>query len=138
MGEIAESRIEAIDAALVNLAWKPFTVTVKGVGFFPGKRSPRVFWAGLVAPTMGELAAEIDFRLARIGFEMEDRAFRAHVTLARAKENRMEASLVAAAEEFEDSDFGSFIVDRFFLFQSSLKPGGAIYTKLKEYSLERR
>jgi 2'-5' RNA ligase len=137
LGEVPESRIVMIDEALINLAWKPFTVSVKGVGFFPGARSPRVFWAGLEAPRMAELAIEIDARLERIGFEKEKRAFRPHITLARAKESRMEASLVAAAAGLEEREFGSFVVDRFFLFQSTLKPSGAIYTKLKEYTLQR-
>jgi 2'-5' RNA ligase len=138
LGEVHESRIAAIDNALMNLAWQPFTVSVRGVGFFPGKRSPRVFWAGMEAPTMAELAVEIDARLERLGFEKEKRAFRPHITLARAKESRMESSLVSAASDLEDHEFGSFVVDRFFLFQITLKPSGAIYTKLKEYTLRRR
>jgi 2'-5' RNA ligase len=87
---------------------------------------------------MKELAAEIDARLERIGFEREKRAFRPHITLARAKENRMESALVTAAAAFEEREFGSFGVDRFFLFESTLNPAGAIYTKLREYTLGRR
>ena len=52
IGAVPDKRVEDIDAALTGLTWKPFTVTVHGVGFFPGTRSPRVFWAGMDAPTM--------------------------------------------------------------------------------------
>jgi RNA 2',3'-cyclic 3'-phosphodiesterase len=138
IGETAEQRIEEIDSALRNLNWKPFLVTVRGVGFFPGARSPRVFWAGMEAPSMPDLAIEIDTRLERLGLEREKRKFRPHITLARARENRMDTSLVNAAQKFEGHEFGSFTVERFFLYQSTLKPSGAVYTQLRDYPLERR
>src|SRR5205807_1485535 len=83
IGEVPEKRAEDVDAALTGLTWKPFTITVRGVGFFPGNRSPRVFWAGMEAPTMQDLAVELDSRMERLGFDKEKRAFRPHITLAR-------------------------------------------------------
>src|SRR5438105_7285608 len=62
IGEIPEKRVEVIDAAFTGLTWKPFIITVRGVGFFPGTRSPRVFWAGMEAPTMQGLAEQLDAR----------------------------------------------------------------------------
>jgi 2'-5' RNA ligase len=135
IGETQEQRIDEIDEALGALSWKTFTVFVRGIGFFPGNRSPRVLWAGLEASTMDGLAQQIDTRMERLGFEKEKRAFRPHLTLARARESRIDAALIAAASRYEDHDFGSFTVDRFHLFQSILKPEGAEYVKLKEYLL---
>jgi 2'-5' RNA ligase len=135
IGEAPDKRVEDIHGALAGLNWKPFTITVRNVGFFPGTRSPRVFWAGMEAPTMEGLAEELDARMERIGFEKERRAFRPHITLARARENRMDSSLVTASEKYQNHEFGSFLVDRVFLFQSTLKPSGAVYDKIKEYLL---
>ena len=135
MGETPEKRIEEINTGLTGLTWKRFTVTVRGVGFFPGTRSPRVFWAGMAAPTMKELAEEIDVRMERVGFDKEKRAFRPHITLARAKDTRIDSALVSGAAEYEEHDFGSFTVGSIFLFKSTLKPSGAVYEKLKEYKL---
>ena len=135
LGEIPEKRIEDIDAELTGLSWKSFTVTVHGVGFFPGTRSPRIVWAGMEAPTMEGLAEQLDIRMERLGFDKEKRAFRPHITLARAKNTRIESSLVTAAAQFEERNFGSFTVDRVFLFRSTLKASGAVYEKLKEYLL---
>jgi 2'-5' RNA ligase len=135
IGETSERRLEDVHTALVGLAWKPLSVAVRGVGFFPGTRSPRVFWAGLHSPTLEGLATEIDSRLSRAGFDSEERAFRPHLTLARTRDNRLESTLVKAAAEFGDTELGTFVADRFFLYQSTLKPGGAIHTKLKEYPL---
>lgn len=135
IGEIPEKRREDIDEALAGLTWRAFTVGVHGVGFFPGTRSPRVFWAGLQAATMEGLAKEIDTRLEQAGFDPEKRTFRAHVTLARSGNTRLESALVNAAEPFMDTDFGTFTADRCFLYQSTLKASGAVYTRLKEYPL---
>jgi len=135
IGEIPEKRLDDISENLTGLTWKPFTVTVRGVGFFPGTRSPRVFWAGMEAPTMQGLTEQLDTLLERSGFEKEKRAFRPHITLARAKNTRIDPPIVSAAAKYEQHDFGSFSVDRIFLFKSTLKPSGAVYDKLKEFLL---
>jgi RNA 2',3'-cyclic 3'-phosphodiesterase len=138
LGEVPIKKMNDIDEALAGLTWKPFTVTVHGVGFFPGPRSPRIFWAGMEAPTMQGLAERLDSRMERLGFEKEKRGFRPHVTLARARDTRMDSALVTAASEYAEHEFGSFTADRIFLVQSTLKPSGAVYNKVKEYLLEPR
>lgn len=136
IGEMPEKRREDIDQALRGLTWKHIKVNVRGVGFFPGTRSPRVFWAGLEAASSIEgLAGEIDTRLERAGFDRERRAFRAHLTLARAKDTHLEKTMIAAATPFTETEFGTFTVDRIYLFESTLKAGGSVYAKLKEYRL---
>ena len=135
IGEVPEKRMEAIHTALTGLTWKAFTITVRGVGFFPGNRSPRVFWAGMEAPPMQNLAEELDSRLERFGFEKEKRAFRPHITLARARNSTIDSSLVTAASRYAERAFGSFSVDRIYLFESILKPSGAVHQRLKEYVL---
>ena len=135
VGQIPEEQREDIDNALTGLSWKPLPITVRGIGFFPGTRSPRVLWAGVECSSMEGLANEVDSRLVRAGFDGEKRAFRAHLTLARTKESRLESTLVRMAEPFAETEFGTFVADRFNLYQSTLKPGGSVYTKLKEYPL---
>jgi len=135
IGEIPEKRIDDINVALRGFSWKTFTIKVRGVGFFPGTRSPRVFWAGMEAPTMRGLSEKLETRMERLGFDKEKRAFRPHITLARARDNRIDSSLVLGATEYEDHIFGSFTVDRMYLFKSTLTPTGAMYEKVKEYLL---
>ena len=135
LGEVPEKLVDDIDTALAGLSWKPFTVTVRGVGFFPGNRSPRVFWAGMEAPTMQNLAEELDSRMERLGFDKENRAFRPHITLARARDTRIDSALVTGASQYEEHAFGSFTADRVFLFKSTLSSSGSVYEKLKEYLL---
>jgi 2'-5' RNA ligase len=135
LGEVPEKRLADIDTAFTGLTWKAFTITVQGIGFFPGTRSPRVFWAGMEAPTMQGLTEEIDTRMERLGFDKEKRKYRPHITLARAKNTRLDSGLVSAAARFDAHQFGSFGVDRVFLFKSTLKPSGAVHEKLREFLL---
>jgi RNA 2',3'-cyclic 3'-phosphodiesterase len=138
LGEVPDKRVGQIDASLAGLTWKRFTIAVHGVGFFPGARSPRVFWAGMDAPTMQELTEELDARMEPLGFEREKRTFRPHITLARAKASRLDAALVTASATFAERNFGSFTADRINLVQSTLKQTGAVHSTIKEYSLEPR
>jgi 2'-5' RNA ligase len=138
LGEVPEKRVDQIDASLASLTWKPFTIAVHGVGFFPSARSPRVFWVGMDAPTMQGLTEELDARMEPLGFESEKRAFRPHITIARAKTSRLDAALVTASATFAERNFGSFTADRINLVQSTLKPTGAVYSTIKEYLLEPR
>jgi len=135
LGEISEQRLEDVNQAMTGLTWKPFVVSVRGIGFFPGARSPRVFWAGMHAPTLEALSGRIDTRMEQLGFEKEKRKYRAHITLARSNRRTLETTLVTAARQFEEREFGSFNVDRCYLYRSDLTPQGPVYTKLREYLL---
>jgi 2'-5' RNA ligase len=134
LGEITPARVEEAADALIGLSWKPFEVHARSIGFFPGARSPRVIWVGLNASSLEELVQEIDARMERLGFDRERRAFRPHLTLARARDTRFGSELTRAAERFKDQEFGSFLADRMVLFESILKPGAAAYRKIKEYT----
>ena len=135
IGEVHETRIAEIHNVLSSLRQEAFDVAVRGVGFFSEKRSPRVFWVGLETAVLSKLAEDIESRMERIGFEKDKRPFQPHVTLARARDNRIDPSLVATASKLSQHVFGAFTVHRFFLIQSTLKPTGAVYNKLKEYTL---
>jgi len=84
------------------------------------------------------LTEELDARMEPLGFDREKRAFRPHITLARAKTSRLDSALVTASSAFANRDFGSFSADRIHLVQSTLKPSGAVYSTIKNYSLEPR
>jgi 2'-5' RNA ligase len=135
IGEWPEDRAGEVDAALRKLttrAWLP--ISIRGLGFFPNPRAPRVFWAGVEPPAgLVDLAAETERALASLGVESERRAYSPHLTLARIKEPVPLATLHRAISELPSTDFGSFTADRFHLYRSQLQRGGSVYTKLSEY-----
>ncbi len=134
LGEVAEGRLSGIDERLQGIRWDAFKVSVSGVGFFPNRRAPRVFWAGVSSSRLAEFAGRLDRCMVEEGFGGEKRDFNPHLTLARSRrDRRIDRVLVEAAEHFADHEFGSFETDRFFLYRSRLEPGGAIYDRMFEY-----
>jgi 2'-5' RNA ligase len=59
------------------------------------------------------------------------------LTLARIKERVELQPLREAIVALPTLEFGAFQADRFFLYQSKLRPTGSVYTKLAEFPLTR-
>jgi 2'-5' RNA ligase len=71
--------------------------------------------------------------MEKIGFAREDRAFSAHLTLARFQVPRPQPALEAAIAARADTSLGAFNASEFFLFESKLSPQGAQYRKVVRF-----
>ena len=113
-------------------------LSAKGVGVFPGIRNPRVLWIGLKGDTFPliQVQKELEEKLDGAGFPKESRSFKAHLTIARIKERLDSGRLVKAMETFGNFESETFSAENMILYKSDLKPGGAVYTKLKTVSLK--
>ena len=140
-GNIEESRIDSIFKSIEEpvRSTQPFSLKVQGVGAFPSTKSPRVIWMGLVngSEILTSFQKEIEAQLEKIGFQLEDRRFRPHLTLGRVKSSRGKDDLAQRMEKHKEGEFGDFQVERVILFKSDLKPSGPIYTTLRELRLGR-
>jgi 2'-5' RNA ligase len=138
IGEWPEERVEELQSALAALGGRaPIAVHVGGLGFYPNPRSPRVFWCGVEAPGLAELAGDTDAATARLGIESEKRAYSAHLTLARIREPVDLRVLHERIAALGTVDLGRFEARSFFLYRSQLRPGGSLYTKLAEFPLSK-
>ncbi len=136
IGEWPEERLGELESQLAGLPPRgPIELHIHGVGFFPNPRSPRVFWCGIDAPGLAELAADTDRATSALGVESEKRPFSPHLTLARIKEPLNLAPLRDAVAALPSQEFGKCAAGSFFLYQSKLRPGGSVYTKLAEFPL---
>lgn len=135
IGEVKEPRITQIAEALAEVhASSPVHLTLRGTGFFPSPKRPRVFWAGVQAsPNLASIASEIDARLEPLGVARESRNFRPHLTLARFESPRGLEPLHQALQPAGEPDFGSIHSREFRLYRSELQRGGARYTALRTY-----
>jgi RNA 2',3'-cyclic 3'-phosphodiesterase len=133
IGEWPESRLGELKAALGKVGFGNIPVSVRRLGFFPNPRSPKIFWCGIDAPGLAELAAETDRATAALGVPGEKRDYSPHLTLARIKERvdlgRLEESIAA----LPSLEFGNFEARSYFLYLSTLRPSGSVYTKLAEF-----
>jgi len=135
LGEISEEQVTRVSEALATLGpFEKFSIEVKGFGFFPDARRPRVFWTGLVAPpALGQLAERVQASMEELGFAREDRPFTPHLTLARFKIPRPQPTLQALLQQQGETALGQFEVSEFFLFESKLSPHGAEYRKVVRF-----
>ncbi|HUA59454.1 MAG TPA: RNA 2',3'-cyclic phosphodiesterase [Verrucomicrobiae bacterium] len=138
IGEWPEERLGELKSVLGTLPpRRTIPVHVHDVGFFPNERSPRVFWCGIEAPGLAELARELDAVCGKMGIAREPRPFSPHLTLARIKERLNLDALHGAIASLPKTGFGTFEAPSFFLYRSQLNPKGSVYTKLAEFALSR-
>jgi len=135
LGETSDTQVKQVVETLAEIGrFNPFSVEVKGFGFFPQARRPRVFWVGVEAPpALGELAGRVEREMEKVGFPREQRAFTPHLTLARFEVPRPQPQLEAALAQHETASLGSFEASEFFLFESKLSPQGAQYRKVARF-----
>jgi len=149
IGEKSEEDVEKIKRVLETVEAGTFEMSIRGYGFFPGARAPRVFWVGIEGgPKLTSLAAAVDEALARLDIPKEEHAFTPHLTLARGAggsgsprkqkgdhPNRSFQHLQEKLAALPAPDFGSMTAREFFLYQSQLSRGGSRYTKLAGFNL---
>jgi len=122
---------QVIEALKGTGPFEKFCVEVKGFGFFPDARRPRVLWTGIEAPpALAELATRVETAMEKLGFAPEGRAFTPHLTLARFKSPRSQPAIEAFVKQHGEWSLGRFEVSEFFLFESKLSPRGAEYRKV--------
>ena len=137
IGEWPERRLPELRNALEGVPMRAIPICVRGLGFFPNRRSPRGFYAAVDAPDLSTLARDTQAALAKLGIEAESRAFTPHLTLARIKAPEGLASCHKQVEELGNPEFGSFLADRFFLYHSKPGASGSVYTKLSEFPISK-
>jgi len=135
LGEVASGRLAEAREALAAVHGPPFEVAVEGLGAFPDEQRPRVLWAGVSrgADRLAELSRVLGDALKAKEFVLEDRAFSAHVTLARFRTPI--AGLADRVEADRKTGWGTFSAGRVGLFESRLATGGARHVLIQEAPL---
>jgi len=131
-GELSETRAGQI-AALMDrpeLARPPIAACLGRIGQFPPRGNPRVIFCALERG--GDEVTEHYNRFCRLLRELdpvllqEEKGFHPHITLARNKTERVLQETLASLTVRPEG----FLIDRFVLYQSILKPAGAEHKPL--------
>ena len=134
LGETPEERVPEIQAMLAGVAGRhrELVMTLGGVGAFPNFRRARVVWLGVAEEPRLELVHhDLEASGERLGFEIEARPFRPHLTLARVKQAPGEERMRALARAAKQTDYRTdFIVRSIDLMASTLSSSGPEYTTL--------
>ena len=129
LGNVADARLAELGAALDRACagMRGFDVMLAGFGAFPSPGRARVVWVGCEAAPPPELLQHaVEREYAALGFAVEGRPFRPHLTLGRAKPRGGVHGLDAA---LEGTPFDAlWTVSGVDLMESTLTPSGARYT----------
>ncbi|MGH2447343.1 MAG: RNA 2',3'-cyclic phosphodiesterase [Chloroflexota bacterium] len=141
LGDVPSHRIDDVIAAgrrEANRA-RPLDLSLSDLGAFPNQSAPRILWAGLRRDAglarLEEIQSGLAATLRGEGFELEDRPFRPHITLARARPTanrsdlqRLGRCLVEVRERTRPDD--QIHVSGLDVMRSDLSPSGPAYTLL--------
>ncbi|MCS6926323.1 MAG: RNA 2',3'-cyclic phosphodiesterase [Candidatus Binatia bacterium] len=132
LGDIARQQVEPIVHALHQAlaSHPPLRLSAQGLGAFPNLRKPRVLWAGIDGEGLMALREAVDTALMALDFPPEEREFTPHLTLGRVRSLRGWERVLAVMKRHEQAYFGESTVDHVTLYQSTLRPEGAVYSAL--------
>lgn len=137
IGHIPSEKVEEVKECLASIRMPaPLSLQLRGSGYFPSERSPRVIWLGVEAgPELAQLAVAVEESLLKLGIPKENRPFSAHLTLGRL---RMPDRIVAVKELLHKRaplELGSFTASELYLYESKLSSEGSVYRKIARFPL---
>jgi len=128
---------EALAAGELLRDTRPFEIALAGVGAFPNTARPRVLWLGVSdgAAALMDAAERLRAALRQRGFQLEDRKFRAHLTIGRVRPRgeRLAKQALAAVKPVE---FARWTAQEASLVQSVLGRDGATHTVMRAFAFE--
>ena len=142
LGEQPAEMVSRLQEALSDVAahHRELIMDLHGIGAFPNFRRARVVWLGIEPEGRLELLHhDLEVACEQLGFEVEGRPFRPHLTLARVKHALAEPAARALAKAAKAVDFQSEVVVRAIdLMQSELSSAGSTYATLVSAPLRSR
>jgi len=134
-GDIEKGVAREFAHALARIELPAFTMRVSGIGSFGGN-DPRTIWAAIEAPDeLDRLAYAVERAARHAGLPPEPRKFKAHVTIARLRNARLE-TVARFLQRHSAYRSPPFLVGRFVLFSSKPKVGGGPYIAEELYPLQ--
>ncbi len=136
LGDTPSNKISTLETALQEAVspCQKFDLKAVGVGCFPNPKRPRVIWVGLEGgiDPLKRLVAQIENKIAPLGYPTEKRPFSPHLTIGRVKEGQ---KIGEALSTFNVGEIAVWANEKVHLMQSTLKSSGAEYTALFSFNL---
>jgi 2'-5' RNA ligase len=139
LGEQPQERVDEVQAAIAGVAGRQreLLMSLGGIGAFPNFRRARVVWMGVThEPRLELLHHDIEVACATLGFELDGRPFRPHLTLARVRRPLDDTQARSLSRSAKQTDYRTdFIVRSIDLMQSDPSGSGSHYTTLVSAAL---
>ena len=127
--------IDAVDEMLKN--HKSFTMDFNRTGIFGSRYAPRVLWLGMndTPQELYDLEEDTLSTFDKLGYLRDRQNFVPHITLGRIKELCEKQYFQKIVSGIEQKSYIKQEVNEIILFQSILRPEGAVYREIKKYSI---
>jgi 2'-5' RNA ligase len=138
IGEIEGKRVgEVIKVLRTTLrGFGSLKLGVKNRGVFPSLERPRVLWIGVdITDRLVFLRRLVEDKLHELGFPYDDKEFKPHITIARIKWIDRDGKNFIRGFVDENKEYGIFEAKKVVFYESILKPDGAIYKSIEEFTL---
>jgi 2'-5' RNA ligase len=135
LGDVSGPQRNDIEAVLAEIDAPAFDFSLAGIGHWQSAGTPKTIWLGVDAdPGLTALYRRINREMRRLGLPLDGKAFRPHVTLARARALNPHdlAGYLAAHSLFRSAPITA---TDFYLYQSRLHPDGPVYSRQARFSL---
>lgn len=127
-----EHMLEALKAVVIA----PFSLSIDGCGFFPGRNGGALWAAVNQSEELLALQASLCTILEKEQIPFDKKEFKPHITLGRIKGRYKEQELRSFLENSLFLQSNPFQVESFSLFSSQLTPEGPLYTEEGRLLLE--
>jgi RNA 2',3'-cyclic 3'-phosphodiesterase len=114
------------------------TLEIGGLGAFPNLRAPRVVWVGVAPePRLELLHHDVEIACADLGYDLDGRPFRPHITLGRVRDPLPPAEARALADAARGVRYAGRSPARSLeIIASDRAPTGAHYTVMASLPME--
>lgn len=138
LGDIAEDKVGVLKTMLEELSRHHafFHLKLHGPGAFPSEKEGRVLWIAVQnSLALRSLQEDCESRLRELGFELEQRDYRPHLTVARLRNPRNVSDMISPLVR---QNFGEMEVKSLTLYESRLGGSFPIYEPLMRFPLRER
>ena len=139
LGDQPDDAVPPLRAALADVTANhaEFPIALGGLGAFPNLRSPRVVWLGVTPdPKLELLQHDVERTCADLGYPLDARAFRPHITIGRARNEVPPDAARAVAAAARQVRYAASVVARSVdLMVSQLETDGAHHSLLASLPL---
>ena len=130
-GGIEQETLEKLKVSVLSVkgCQRPFQVEVKGLGAFPNLHRPRIIWLGLEPRgQLEQLHRATERCLHQAGLTTDPRPYSPHLTIGRLRGGKLD--LTKLFSSMQQKPVEPLTVDRLILYESRLRPEGALHIPL--------
>jgi 2'-5' RNA ligase len=138
LGEITDEQVSILSDMLKNVKFKSLNLEVNEPGVLPNEKYVRVVYCEINGDIerLKEIQRDIRNNLKNLGFRIDSRAFKPHLTIGRVKSPKNKDELIKVINNLSDYKCGVQEVNSIALKKSVLKPEGPEYSILLEVKAE--